>query len=332
MLEQRVSREARTWAEQRAALVKERSELQTQLEQLHLLLEEKEEQLWKLMSGEVLTSSGTGAGEAQAGAVKRRTAKDRAVAAVPARAVKGSGKHPIGGAKAGAGAGARSGAGAAAVSKSAIGYRSKASSGAGLPDLGVAMLEVGAEAVVTEEALAAAKQAEVLAAANAALAAAEKEKLAAAPLTDAILVSVSATAATSSLECRALQSVLGSPIVANMFEPALGMRGGGSSSATLHAMWLTERHSKCRASHRSGTGSGPSGYLRSLTSAVPWCAHRENRSSQRRAKRPPRASSRQPIMQMRPSSWSCNQRSSRSRWEAALFSRPRPTRMARAVL
>ena len=158
-LELRVTREAQMWAEQRAALVKEREELRRQVD-------ERDAQNWKLMNGEV-TMTGA-AGKVMA---KRKAAKDAGEKPSPA-------KRGVGGAKAGAKVGIGKPAAKLGATKSAAKGSmafSTSKSGGGLAALPKPPKPDGVSEVETAAVTAAAaKQAEVAAAALLAKAAAEK--------------------------------------------------------------------------------------------------------------------------------------------------------------
>ena len=105
LLEQRVTREAQSWAEQRAALVKERETLRQQVD-------EKDAQIWKLMNGEVTLTGAAGKAVA-----KRKAAKDAGDKPSPAKkGVSANDKAEKKGVKAG---GAKAAAGKTAAAKPA---------------------------------------------------------------------------------------------------------------------------------------------------------------------------------------------------------------------
>jgi hypothetical protein len=152
-LEQRVSREAQTWAEQRAALVREREELRKELA-------EKEAAIWKLMNGEVTLTGGPG----QLAAKRKATAGTAAAAAAAPAKKAPAGASPS---KAKAGA-AKPGPKAAAKATKPTGTKP---AGKSPPNKGKAASKAaeagaaGSSSQATAAALAAQKQAEVAAAA-----------------------------------------------------------------------------------------------------------------------------------------------------------------------
>ena len=178
-LEQRVTREAQTWAEQRAQLVKEREELRAQVE-------EKDAAIWRLMNGEVTLTGPPGQLAAKRKAAASGGGKGPAPKKGGAADKAGSSTSPD---KAKAAAAGKSGA-SAAGGKAAGGGKSKAAgkANAGSPPKAKAPSppkapslpkpsaasppEPDPAAAIAAEAKAA-KQAEVAAAAAAASAAAE---------------------------------------------------------------------------------------------------------------------------------------------------------------
>lgn len=163
MLEQRVSREAQKWAEQRAALVKERAELQAQIAELM-----------------------NGADASNQQEKKRKVTKEVDDSSKPAQPKKGAAAAAAAPAKGGTKVEKAEKAGGAKAKGDGAGKGKAKTKGSSVDEAGPSDAPAGggggagpSEAADVAKAIAAAKQAEVMAAAMTAVAAAEKEREAA---------------------------------------------------------------------------------------------------------------------------------------------------------